>query len=161
MKHIKAYETKEEEEEHKICGRDENLLFINFPSEVYFKSDIKFQLVLVDSIYKKIEEGDVTYRIKSDNSVQFSQYQNGRESFSYIIWDKLYYEDEFKKINLMHPKEFYRTYESSYIRIFETVLDRLEEDNFSSEHKEQLEEIVKRLSIPEVKYIVQQRKYNL
>lgn len=159
MKHIKAYEAKDEDY---VCGRDENLLYINFPSTKFFKSDIKFQLIFVDTISKfKDEDEDVFYKIKSDNSIKFSQYQTGTESFSYIEWEKTYYENEFKEIKFMQPKEFYRIYKSSYIRIFEDILDKLEENKYPSDYTAKIEEIKNRLTIPEVEYLIQTRKYNL
>lgn len=159
MKHLKQYEDLKMKDY--MWGRDEKKLYINIPSTTYFKSDIKFQLIFVDVVYKSDEHDFDAYQIIGENAIQFNQWQDGRESFSFITWNKTYNEDDFEKIKFMTAEEFYHIYQSSYIRILEEVLDRISQNKGSDEYNNKLNEILERLTIPEVEHIISARKYNL
>ena len=151
MKHIKIFE-----EYNPIRLPEYNdKIFIDIPSSTYFKSDIKFNLIFVNSVIKS-----KVYYVRSDAVVQFNEYRDGTENFSYIRWDQEYSEKEFDLINFMTAEEFYHKYKSSYIRILEEVLDKLDQgDKYTEQKLIQLNEISDRLTIPEVEHIIRSRKY--
>ena len=137
----------------------EGKLFINIPSYVYFKSDIKFQIVFVDSVIFD----EKVYNIKGDDVIQFQQYVNGDEAFNYNTrWDQIYAKFEFDKINFMTVEEFYKKYESSYIRILNDILDELDKNIKWTDWKiKKLNRILEKLTIPEVEHIIDARKFNI
>jgi len=152
MKHLKVYE----KYDPILLDEYSDKLFINIPSSVYFKSDIKFQIILVDKVYKS-----KSYYISADNVIQFNEWQDGTESFNFVTWDQDYNEDDFERINFMTVEEFYHGYKSSFIRIISEILDRLDNLNLSDQYTKKLNKIVDRLTIHEVEPIIQARKYNL
>ncbi len=151
MKYLKKFEN------YEITGY-EGKLFINIPSSNYFKSDIKFQIIFVDTItgsHKHCEiKGDV---------IQFNQRVNGTEDYNYMTsWDQLYSEDDFKRIKFMTAEEFYDEYKPSYIRILNDLLDEIEKvgKNGSVRYKK-LNSLLERLTIPDVEHIINIRKFNI
>jgi len=107
MRYLKKFEN------YELTGY-EGKLFINIPSSVYFKSDIKFQIIFVDTITGSHKH----CTIKGQDVIEFNQSVNGKEDYNYMQpWDQIYSEDDFKRINFMTADEFYDEYESSYLRI--------------------------------------------
>ena len=160
MKYLKKFEN------YELTGY-EGKLFINIPSSVYFKSDIKFQIIFVDTIIpvaKSIQENSV--QIKGQDMIQFNQHSNtGEESYMYMTtWDQYYNEDDFKRIKFMTTEQFYKEYKPSYIRILDDLLDEIDKiDNKQkgSRRSEKLNKLVERLTIPEVDHIINSRKFNI
>lgn len=162
MKHLKKYESMNFPISTTLLPEYNDLVFIERPSEKYFKSSIRFTLVFVDKVYKEIYDKDnigVQYNIRADISFQRSEYSNGD---SYVInpLDKNYHEDDFKKIDFMTIEEFYNKYKSSFEKILEIVLDKLTL-NLRANVKEQYEKILKKLTTPETEHIINSRKYNI
>ena len=159
MKYIKKFET------YHVFDDYIGKLFIVFPSTTYFKSDTQFQIIFVDSI-NNIENVEVVeYHIKGRDVIKFTQY-NGDEALTYdTVWDNYYSEDEFNKLKFMTVEEFYNTYESSYIRILEDILDvfdnKLIVKFLSIKKEDKLNRLLDRLTIPEVEHIINARKFNI
>jgi len=151
MKYLKTFE------KYEYTGY-EGMLFINIPSTNYFKSDIKFQIIFVDTIIPD------TVKIKGQDTIQFNQ-SNGEECYVYMTtWDQYYNEDDFKRIKFMTTEQFYKEYKPSYIRILDDLLDEIDKiDNKQkgSRRSEKLNKLVERLTIPEVDHIINSRKFNI
>jgi len=148
MKYIKTYENKNLEE---YSG----MLYINIPSENYFRSSVRFQLVFVDSINQKSQ-----YYIKGD-AFQRSEYTSGVENYSIIDWDQSYNEYEFKLIKFMTTKEFYTKYTDSFIKIINILLDKLTNKNLTDFATKRINDMLDRLTIPETEHIINANKFNL
>jgi hypothetical protein len=155
MKYLKKFEN------YELTGY-EGKLFINIPSSVYFKSDIKFQIIFVDTITGSHKHCD----IKGQDVIQFNQRTNGTEDYNYMnSWEQFYSEEDFKKIKFMTVEEFYDEYNPSYIRILNDLLDEIEKigqnKQISSRRYEKLNRLLERLTIPEVEHIINIRKFNI
>ena len=150
MKYLKKFEN------YRATGY-EGKLFINIPSSNYFKSDIKFQIIFVDTIIGSYNH----YTVKGQDVIQFNQRVNVPDYYNYMThWDQLYSEEDFKSIKFMTAEEFYEKYESSYIRILNDLLDEIDKVGFSRRY-EKLNELLERLTIPDVLHIINTRKFNL
>jgi len=156
MKHLKTFEANNFDN---YIGK----LFIVFPSTEYFKSDIQFQIIFVDSVNIENIIGEDVYNIKSENVIQFNQYINsGEESLNYtIVWNDYYSKENFDDIKFMTVKEFYNKYESSYIRILDDILDELDTKRWSDKTRTKLNRILDKLIIPEVEHIINAKKFNI
>ena len=158
MKYLKKFEN------YRDTGY-EGKLFINIPSSNYFKSDIKFQIIFVDTIIP----GNPVYpetlvQIKGQDMIQFNQHSNtGEENYVYMTtWDQFYDEDDFKRLKFMTVEEFYDEYKPSYIRILNDLLDEIDKlTRIDSLRSKKLNKLLERLTIPEVDHIIQAKKFNL
>jgi len=151
MRYLKKFEN------YELTGY-EGKLFINTPSSVYFKSDIKFQIIFVDTIIGAYNH----CTIKGQDVIQFNQRANDTEDYNYMTsWDQVYSEEDFKRINFMTAEEFYDEYKSSYLRILNELLDKLEDFRNGSLFNKKLVRLIEKLTIPEVEHIVNIRKFNI
>ena len=139
----------------------DGLVYIDRPSETYFKSTIRFTLVFVNKVYKEVYDGNSTqYRIEADTVFQRSEYSSG-DNYSVKSWDQNYAEFEFKKIKFMTIKEFYYLYTDTFLRILDIIFEKIDNKRINSEYKATFEQLLDKMSIPEIQHILNSRKYNL
>lgn len=162
MKHLKTFETLYPKSSVLLPEYD-GLVYIDRPSETYFKSSIRFTLVFVDKVYKEVYEGDFNsnqYRIEANVTFQRSEYSRG-DSYSVNKWDQSYAEDEFKRIKFMTPSDFYYLYKDTFLRILDIIFEKIDNKRINSEYKATFEQLLDKMSIPEIQHILNSRKYNL
>lgn len=146
-------------------------IFINKPTQNYFKTNIVFQVIFIDHVYEYESKpiikdygytniSSTVVDIESENMIEFNRTNKGEEYFRYDNWHETYNIDEFNNIDFMTIQEFYNKYKSSYIRIYEALLDYLDK-NLTEYHRARTNRLIDKLSIPEVKHIHQARKFNL
>lgn len=152
------------------------LVYIHLPSETFFKSSIRFTLVFVDDVieevYDRVEYKSYNnyneyiyksynnYNITANISFQISEFSSG-DLYSIQRWYQDYTEKDFKMINFMTIQEFYNKYTEEFIKILNIILDKINNQNLRVEYKRNFEELLNKLTIPEVEYIINSRKYNL
>jgi hypothetical protein len=167
MKYIKTYEytaNQGDEIYQEILLEYPGKIFINVPSSIYFKSDVKYQVIFVDEVYRfeiiNNNKGtlSIQYDIKADNALWISHSQEA--VIRYDRWNQSYSESSFERIKFMDAKEFYYEYEELFLILLNDAIKNLKEGKRVL-RIENYEEILKRLTIPETEHIIQADKYNL
>jgi hypothetical protein len=154
MKYIKTYEKKKAIEGYK------NKIFINVPSTIYFKSPIKYQVIIVDDVY---QSGEIyssklydSYKVISHYTLEFKH----DDTFFCTSWDQIYSKNDFDRISFMTAEDFYKEKPELVMAILNYAI-RESKGNRTQYHLDRMNHIIDVLTIPQTEHIIQAHKYNL
>jgi hypothetical protein len=144
----------------KLEGHSDKIL-IHMPSQTYFKSVIRFQIIFVDSVFKhKLIYGDDKFEFqvigehvitcKSDDEIDFTH-----------GWDQTYNEDGFERLKFIEVKDLYDKHTDVFIGLLEQALEDDKDNKYGEWFKLRIKNIISKMTIPETEHIVSANKYNL
>lgn len=100
-----------------------------------------------------------TYVIKGD---AFKRTEiNYEDNYSIINWNQEYNIDDFNHIKFMTTKEFYDKYKDSYEKIIEILYEKKLNNKLSDFGRKPYEDMIDKLILPETKYLIKSKSFNL